>query len=224
MSDKEEFVKGISRLLHYPDCWDTAAYPSLASALAETFHCTNEDCAHKESATEQTVSDQLRMVKAGSIPAGGADDWLESEAFYNAMQGYRMAPRDEQREVVAHFENVKRMIRQQAQATQEPVATKSYKGAFADMLVSLEDNQRLKALPFGAKLYLGPAPLTAVPKGWTFERADKPPFKRINVHSPRGHRLCVDSLGMAYEGALYLLAEQLMAAPTPPAATTGEAK
>lgn len=41
------------------------------------------------------------------------DDWLESEEFYNAMQGYRIAPMDQQREVVAHFENVKRKIREQ---------------------------------------------------------------------------------------------------------------
>lgn len=40
------------------------------------------------------------------------DDWLESEEFYNAMQGYRWAPMHDQREVVAHFENVKRKIRE----------------------------------------------------------------------------------------------------------------
>lgn len=38
-------------------------------------------------------------------------EFLESEEFYNAMQGYRCAPMVDQREVVAHFENVKRLIR-----------------------------------------------------------------------------------------------------------------
>lgn len=38
-------------------------------------------------------------------------DWLESEEFYNAMQRYRCAPREDQRETVAHFENVKRLLR-----------------------------------------------------------------------------------------------------------------
>lgn len=49
--------------------------------------------------------------QAQEVAASDANDWLESEEFYNAMQGYRCAPRDDQREVVAHFENVKRHIR-----------------------------------------------------------------------------------------------------------------
>ena len=35
-----------ARAIHYPECWDTAAYPTLESALAEVyaaFRCTNED-------------------------------------------------------------------------------------------------------------------------------------------------------------------------------------
>ncbi|NKA72506.1 hypothetical protein GO285_01384 [Ralstonia solanacearum] len=35
--------------IHYPECWDTAAYPTIESALAETgedFQCTNDDCPH----------------------------------------------------------------------------------------------------------------------------------------------------------------------------------
>lgn len=35
--------------IHYPGCWDTAAYPTIESALAEMgddFLCTNEDCPH----------------------------------------------------------------------------------------------------------------------------------------------------------------------------------
>lgn len=37
----------ISKVLHYPDCWDTAAYPTLEDAIIEAkswAHCTNEDC------------------------------------------------------------------------------------------------------------------------------------------------------------------------------------
>lgn len=47
------------------------------------------------------------------------DDWLESEEFYNAMQGYRCAPMENQREVVAHFENVKRLIRKRVGSERE---------------------------------------------------------------------------------------------------------
>ena len=38
-------------------------------------------------------------------------DWLDDEPFYNAMQRYRCAPREDQREVVACFEAVKRLVR-----------------------------------------------------------------------------------------------------------------
>lgn len=38
-------------------------------------------------------------------------DWLDEEPFYNAMQRYRCAPREDQREVVACFEAVKRLVR-----------------------------------------------------------------------------------------------------------------
>lgn len=37
--------------IHYPECWDTAAYPELHDALnevKETFDCTNEICKIKE--------------------------------------------------------------------------------------------------------------------------------------------------------------------------------
>ena len=37
----------IAKVLHYPDCWDVAAYPTLEDAIIEAkswTHCTNEDC------------------------------------------------------------------------------------------------------------------------------------------------------------------------------------
>ena len=37
----------IAKVLHYPDCWDTAAYPTLEDAIIEAkawANCTNEDC------------------------------------------------------------------------------------------------------------------------------------------------------------------------------------
>lgn len=39
----------LAAAIHYPGCWDTAAYPTIESALAEMgedFQCTNEDCPH----------------------------------------------------------------------------------------------------------------------------------------------------------------------------------
>lgn len=37
----------LGNYIHYPYCWDTAAYPTLGEALAE-IGCNPEDCACKE--------------------------------------------------------------------------------------------------------------------------------------------------------------------------------
>ena len=36
--------------IHYPDCWDTACYPTLRDAIKEigSFKCTNDDCSQPE--------------------------------------------------------------------------------------------------------------------------------------------------------------------------------
>ncbi len=47
-SDLEQANKDIQVLaeaIHYPDCWDTMAYPTLLSAIIEMNHCTT--CANK---------------------------------------------------------------------------------------------------------------------------------------------------------------------------------
>lgn len=44
--DYEKVITEIGKGIHYPECWDTAAYPTLGSALDvvfATFQCTNED-------------------------------------------------------------------------------------------------------------------------------------------------------------------------------------
>ncbi|MCL1618358.1 hypothetical protein [Ralstonia pseudosolanacearum] len=45
----------IAAAIHYPDCWDTAAYPTLAHALTELyvwFKCASENCAKRQAAPE----------------------------------------------------------------------------------------------------------------------------------------------------------------------------
>ncbi|VVE52119.1 hypothetical protein PMO31116_04727 [Pandoraea morbifera] len=40
--------RDLGQAIHYPECWDTAAYPTPESALAEvyaSFECTNDECA-----------------------------------------------------------------------------------------------------------------------------------------------------------------------------------
>lgn len=59
---------------------------------------------------------ELGLLRSLQPVSGG--DWLEEQDFYEAMQGYRCAPPDDQREVVAHFEHVKRFIRARISAPQ----------------------------------------------------------------------------------------------------------
>lgn len=43
-------VAEIARAIHYPECWDTVTYPTLAEALDEMyawFKCSNDGCRRK---------------------------------------------------------------------------------------------------------------------------------------------------------------------------------
>lgn len=47
---------GYDKAIHYPECWDTAAYPTIESALHEItawFKCSNEDCTRVDPSKEQ---------------------------------------------------------------------------------------------------------------------------------------------------------------------------
>jgi len=42
--------KAMAAAIHYPECWDTAAYPTLEDAMAEIyawFKCSNDDREHR---------------------------------------------------------------------------------------------------------------------------------------------------------------------------------
>lgn len=51
----------IARALHYPACWDTAAYPTLESAAWEAIACAKLGCSTCE-ATAPTMSEAVRDV------------------------------------------------------------------------------------------------------------------------------------------------------------------
>jgi len=38
----------IATHIHYPECWDTAAYPTLADAVCEITCCDPAQCTHKK--------------------------------------------------------------------------------------------------------------------------------------------------------------------------------
>jgi len=41
-------MKEIALHIHYPECWDTTAYPTLASAVTEITYCDPEQCTHND--------------------------------------------------------------------------------------------------------------------------------------------------------------------------------
>ena len=42
----ESQMKAIAEHIHYPECWDTMAYPTLASAVCEITCCDPVQCSH----------------------------------------------------------------------------------------------------------------------------------------------------------------------------------
>ena len=40
----KEQMGRMAEKVHYPDCWDTAAYPTLADAVCEIAHCDPQQC------------------------------------------------------------------------------------------------------------------------------------------------------------------------------------
>jgi len=39
-------MAGIATHIHYPECWDTAAYPTVVDAVREITHCDPAQCTH----------------------------------------------------------------------------------------------------------------------------------------------------------------------------------
>lgn len=57
--------KALAEAIHYPDCWDTAAYPTLADALSEvaaSFRCTNQDT-HTQDERKALADECFSMLK-----------------------------------------------------------------------------------------------------------------------------------------------------------------
>lgn len=46
LEGRDEIQYKTSSLIHYPECWDTVAYPTLLDAIKE-IGCNPEDCTHE---------------------------------------------------------------------------------------------------------------------------------------------------------------------------------
>lgn len=57
----------IARALHYPACWDTAAYPTLESAAWEAIACAKLGCSTCDSASEAAVGEPIDYARVVQI-------------------------------------------------------------------------------------------------------------------------------------------------------------
>lgn len=77
--------------IHYPECWDTAAYPTVESALAELcafFKCSNADCAQGHIALAggaSTIPAAINVVLDDLVRADGRDESDFSHGYYTAL-------------------------------------------------------------------------------------------------------------------------------------------
>jgi hypothetical protein len=91
-------IRDIARHIHWPECWDMAAYPSLAHAVHETilsaaFHCGNDDCKHVDpqaTATQPCIApgcyqwdgtDSCTCQKATAAQPAQTDDTRDAERY-----------------------------------------------------------------------------------------------------------------------------------------------
>ena len=67
--------QALADAIHYPDCWDTAAYPTLASALSEIaadFRCTNQDTCAAPQAWQSLTEGERDQVVSDLVEYGTA--------------------------------------------------------------------------------------------------------------------------------------------------------
>jgi hypothetical protein len=83
MKKSPEIVPSIAQAIHYPECWDTAAYPTVEDALRELyawFKCSNEECTRALTAavTEIEVAQTYRdMQTLGNVRGVGHMEALQ---------------------------------------------------------------------------------------------------------------------------------------------------
>jgi hypothetical protein len=52
IAELEKQVEGIAKHIHYPECWDIMAYPTLVDAVCEITQCDPEQCTHDKPMTK----------------------------------------------------------------------------------------------------------------------------------------------------------------------------
>ena len=93
-----EMSNTTAALIHYPECWDTAAYPTLASAIKEigAFKCSSDEC--------QAATQEAKPVAADSAFRSRVADLIHLIQFYpNISKG-------DERQAELAIVDIKRML------------------------------------------------------------------------------------------------------------------
>lgn len=93
-----ETDKDIAADIHYPDCWDTAAYPRLIDAIRQLAHCAG--CEECEAAQQNTASTEPSSVP---IPKNADEAELMQRTGYFWLEQFapeRLRPKYTREELV----------------------------------------------------------------------------------------------------------------------------
>lgn len=86
--ERDELRRRVAELIHYPDCWDTVAYPELKNALdnidADYQGCT--ECAEKSIA--KVKAEAVREAKKNIVVAGMHRGNAYDQGFIDAIDAY----------------------------------------------------------------------------------------------------------------------------------------
>lgn len=88
----QEYVKEVSIIIHYPDCWDTVAYPSLRDALKEIAGCAGcSECKYagkNPDADQKPIEQEYVLLNTDDVECAAEYAGIEPERLFAAMKFY----------------------------------------------------------------------------------------------------------------------------------------
>lgn len=140
-AEGEDASLAMAQAIHYPACWDTAVYPTLASALHEMaawFKCSNDEHLAPLSAGEFAH-------QAGCALGGGLPDWPEDLASFEERKAYQRGVADERhraalaepQKTVSSAEDVAQALRPMSASIE--AAALGLRGDLGDVVDAIKD-------------------------------------------------------------------------------------
>lgn len=106
---ERDALEQIARRIHYPACWDTAAYPTLASALVECAAWYDLRCGECEAGSIVRAASPAPASPSGEDSADGATlpAWFDAFLTNVCEIPDRNSPEDEPEAIIATLEELK---------------------------------------------------------------------------------------------------------------------